>query len=352
MARMTSRKRRHKYYSGRAKKGSGGMNAVGGGMNAVGGGNMKKRKTRRVVQQSHNNNHCSPHSLKNGIVSGSCFTEDAINKITRAHNSNSPAVNNIPHNLSPKDKWLKLRENMSRIPKCDQDTCWLDNINLSVREKNLLKAQLFVPPRPRDWTKLPNTWLTNFDIADVLKQYEKSHPNFQFIGPSPIDYDSKPNKTKCVCDKLCNFSVENQLQTGKRKIGIVFNLDPHDKGGSHWVAKFIDLDDKFIFYFNSTGERIQPELKRFKNMVLEQGTQHLGEMDYHANIYEHQKSNTECGMYCLYFIITCLLREPDIFKPEDAQRQKLTKEELVAHFAGKQRIPDKLVEGYRKELFR
>jgi hypothetical protein len=308
-------------------------------------------KKKKFQQITPNNNHCSPHSLKNGIVSGSCFTKDAIDKITHAHNSHNPE-RIIPDHLSPKDKWLKLRENMSRIPKCDQDKCWLENIKLSDREKSLLKAQLFVPPRPRDWNKLPNTWLTNFDIANVLKQYEKSHPEFQFIGPSPIDYDTKPNKTKCVCDKLCNFSVEKQIQQGKRKIGIVFNLDPHDKGGSHWVAKFIDLDDKFVFYFNSTGERIQPELKRFKNMVLEQGTHHLGEMDYYANTYEHQKSNTECGMYCLYFIITCLLREPDIFKAEDVQQPKLTKTELVAHFAGKQRIPDKLVEEYRQEMFR
>ena len=35
------------------------------------------------------------------------------------------------------------------------------------------------------------------------------------------------------------------------KIGVIFNLDKHDQSGSHWVAMFIDLENKFFFYFDS-----------------------------------------------------------------------------------------------------
>jgi hypothetical protein len=234
--------------------------------------------------------------------------------------------------------------------KCDQETCWLKNIPLPEKDKRMIQTQLFVPPKPSEWDNKPNTWLTNYDIENVLRQYEKSYPLFQFIGPSPIDYDTKPNKTDCVCNKLCNFSVEKHFNQGKKKIGVVFNLDTHNKGGSHWVALFIDLEDNFLFYFNSTGEDMQPQLVKFKDMVLSQAKSFFRkEMDFYMNKVEHQRSNTECGMYCLYFIITCLLREPDIFKE---QKTGLTKKQLVSYFSGNKRIPDSLVEDYRKELFR
>jgi hypothetical protein len=305
------------------------------------------RKHKVITHKNKNKNHCSPHAMKNKIVSGSCFTKDAIQTITIAHNENNPSQR-ISETLSPREKWKKLKQKMSRIPNCEQDNCWLDRIPLKDHDKKLLKAQLFVPPKPREWDKFPNTWLTNFDIENVLNQYEKAYPTFRFIGPSPIDYDTRPNRSDCVCNNLCNFSVDENLKNGKTKIGIVFNLDPHNKSGSHWVAMFIDLEDKFLFYFNSTGENIQPLLKKFKNTVIEQGVKRLGKMDYHVNTYEHQRSNTECGMYCLYFIITCLLRETDILKEDSEQR--MTTAELVQYFT-KERIPDKVVEEYREELF-
>jgi hypothetical protein len=287
--------------------------------------------------------------MKNKIVTGSCFTKDAIQTITAAHNKNNPALH-ISDRLSPTEKWTKLKETMGRIPHCEQDKCWLKNIPLREHDKKLLQAQLFVPPKPSEWSKYPNTWLTNFDIENVLNQYEKSHPAFRFIGPSPIDYDTKTNSANCVCNNLCNFSIDENLKKGKTKIGVVFNLDPHNKGGSHWVAMFIDLEDKFVFYFNSTGENIQPLLKKFKDTIVGQGVKRLGKMDYHVNTYEHQKTNTECGMYCLYFIITCLLRETDIFVDADGTGKKMDTAQLVEYFTEK-RIPDKLVEDYRGELF-
>jgi hypothetical protein len=313
-------------------------------------GKIANTRTRVITR---NNNHCSPHALKNSIVPGSCFTKDAIQIITEAHNKQNPNLL-IANDLSPKKKWIQLKESMSRIPTCDQETCWLKNIQLPDKEKNMIQAQLFVPPKPSEWNEKPNTWLTNFDIENVLRQYEKSYPKFSFIGPSPIDYDTKPNKTQCVCNKLCNFSMEKQLKMGKTKIGVVFNLDTHNKGGSHWVAMFIDLEDKFLFYFNSTGEKMQPQLVKFKDMIISQGKHVLGHMDFYVNTVEHQRSNTECGMYCLYFIITCLLRESDIFTAADkTTKTGLTKEQLITYFTGKnKRIPDSLVEEYREELFR
>ena len=172
-----------------------------------------KRKPKKLTRSK---NYCSPAALKDQVVSGSCFTDSAIETITDAYNKNNPNKQ-IDNRLTSKDKWVKLRNSMSRIPKCEQDKCWLQNIPLKDRERNMLKAQLFVPPRPSEWKKDPNTWLTNFDIEKVLNQYEEAYPEFHFIGPSPINYDTRPNKKDCVCNKLCNLSVKEQLSNGKKK---------------------------------------------------------------------------------------------------------------------------------------
>ena len=99
------------------------------------------------------------------------------------------------------------------------------------------------------WKKNPEEWLNSVDIEDVMKQYEKKVPTFMFIGPSPIDFDKHLLYGECVWDELCKFKLENILKKGKNKIGIIFNLDPHYKNGSHWISMFIDIRKKFIFFF-------------------------------------------------------------------------------------------------------
>jgi hypothetical protein len=103
-------------------------------------------------------------------------------------------------------------------------------------EKTKWREQLFVPKKPSDWNKDPNAWLSNFDISKVLNQYEKAFPYFHSIGPSSVDYDAKRNADNCVCNSLCNLSIEHEWNRGIRKLGIVFNESEHDKDGTHWVA--------------------------------------------------------------------------------------------------------------------
>ena len=87
-------------------------------------------------------------------------------------------------------------------------------------------------------------------VADWMEQYVETYLNFLYLGPSPIDFDTIKDGT-CVWPTLCNLSIENEMKRGINKIGIVLNLDKSSGGGSHWVAIFIDLKRKFIFYFES-----------------------------------------------------------------------------------------------------
>ena len=110
-----------------------------------------------------------------------------------------------------------------------------------------------------------------------------------------------------------------------RKIAIAFNLDKHTGPGTHWVSMFIDIEARFIFYFDSAGSKIPKEIMSLVKRIQKQGL----ELSYRFKFIEnypmtHQHSNTECGMYSLFFIITMLLENPDVSENQ-IKRSELTK---------------------------
>ena len=90
-------------------------------------------------------------------------------------------------------------------------------------------------------------------------------------------------------------------------MGIIFNLDKHNKDGSHWVAMFVNIKKKKIYYFDSYGENIPGRINKFANKIKAQANSlNLGKFELLVNKKRHQYSNSECGMYSLYFIIQML----------------------------------------------
>jgi hypothetical protein len=177
-----------------------------------------------------------------------------------------------------------------------------------------------------------NTWLNNFDIENVLNQYEELTSDFEFIGPVPIDFDTKLGALgRCVSDALCALSVESLWKAGKRKIGVVFNLDPHDKGGSHWIAMYSDLSTGSIYFFDSYGMAPPKEVVALMNRIKEQGDRLVGTLiktriagqlpnspNYkeistagpfriYYNTKRFQYKNSECGPFSMNFIVDLLL---------------------------------------------
>jgi len=86
---------------------------------------------------------------------------------------------------------------------------------------------------------------------------------------------------------------------------MIFNLDPHFKGGSHWVGLYIDLKKKnkpFIAYFDSYGYKTPPLIARLmRSFKLQIKGCELG-----FNARRFQYGNSECGMFSMYFII-CMM---------------------------------------------
>lgn len=270
-------------------------------------------------------------SRLSGKKQQTCYLDDELKELKRLWNLRHPDVlikDDDSYNI-----WLQLKNNMSSI--CNEESCWLKQ---KFSEKsNFDKAKLlnyaFAPKSPEKWKKNINEWLSSVDIEKVMKQWEQRVPSFIFLGPSPIDFDDTLNNG-CVWPDLCGFNLKKHIQNEKNKIGIIFNLDKHYQDGSHWVSLFINVSKGFICYFDSNGSRCPGRIMELVKRIKKQGKQLNYDFRFiQNNPQQHQKHNTECGMYSLFFTINMLSehKEPEYFKEHS--------------------IPDKDMEKYRPVYF-
>lgn len=314
---------------------------------------------------------CHPDALRNPTITpNSCLTRKKIEQLKTAYNSKHPYRKILATNPA-----VIYRELTKRFPECKKDEkCWIRKI---IGEKALDK--IYRPISPDDWKQNPVEWLSNLDIGAVMKQYEETYPEFDFLGPVPIDFDKdvsevekevrqkikildsggkkkkKRDESKCVSVEVCGFHLAEKIKLGKTKIGIVFNLSPSTSSGSHWVSLYVHLPDSvgackpsavegvvakggeklaedtgngdwnnetpYCFFFDSAGGKVPKEIEdliaRFQTewaeyvaTASETGMRGLApKMFYDSNVRtktEHQRGNTECGVYSIFFVVTML----------------------------------------------
>ena len=181
---------------------------------------------------------------------------------------------------------------------------------LSDLEKRTLSHKWLRPAMPEAWKKDPDMWLDSNNIREVMLQYEEAYPHFKFLGPYPIDF-AAPVKNNtgaetCLINEMCSIDLDGTDLKGKTMIGIIYNLDKHDESGSHWVANFINIPKKQCFYFDSYGMEVPKEIYKFmQSLGVQEPNIHLG-----WNGRRFQYSNSECGMYSMYFIDRMIAGEP------------------------------------------
>jgi hypothetical protein len=245
---------------------------------------------------------------------------------------------------SLKGIWLELQKKMNCDCATSFDDCWYNKIkNTELRDK--ISKYIFAPTHPKTWNKNPSEWLSNFDILKVLKQYETTYKHFKFFEPTTIDFDLKLSQNKCVSDEICNIDIEKYINDGKTEFGFIFNLDNYQGQGTHWVSFYISVKYKFAFFFDSSGENIPVEVKRLKNRIVKQLKKN-GRIKFYQNApFNHQKGNSECGMYSLYFITTMLTKQID--------NTRVSINTLINYFKGKYkgRITDAQMNDTRWKLF-
>lgn len=265
--------------------------------------------------------YCSP--VKNTRKGNGCFSKDSLEKLIESWNKIN-SNNKIIYNKTDSNKklWEYLNNKLTGICDKDQDWCWAGAIENMTNDKDVKQTVKKVankdlrPEKPLEWEKNPRTWLSNFDIDKVMRQYESNKQNkYKFLGVYPIDFNSKDKFGKCLFKEFCNIDINDYIKKGIKYIGLITNLDKHDEPGSHWTSTFIILDPKLksygAYYYDSTAKKIPSYVLTFLKDVKKQ-IEDIYPINSNKKFFlkynnkQHQKKNTECGVFSILFQIRWL----------------------------------------------
>jgi hypothetical protein len=211
--------------------------------------------------------------------------------------------------------------NVSTVCTPTNEHCVLDMAKqIPANERELIRKKYLRPRRPNEWKSDPDQWLDNYNIAAVMEQYQSANKWFRFVGVFPIDFSIQDPYSqgirKCLQPEICNLDIVEEQKKGIRALGFVFNLDPHNKSGSHWVALYcwIGSDNekqsesglgatrKWCAYFDSYGYAPPHYIANLMRWLKSQDTR----MKLMYNARRFQYGGSECGMFSLYFLI-CMI---------------------------------------------
>lgn len=301
-------------------------------------GGAAKDRSKSVTPRSHRTTldhagFCAPGRIPHYEQYGTCFTRDELLRLIDLYNQ-SPATSKNRIQLSGQEDERQLsrildaklrRANAKAQTQCSKeattDLCILEQPFIKEQSSHLyhlFKKAAFRPPKPVPWYKNKHTWLNTFNIQDVLKQYEQYDPTFKMLGVVPMDWadalgpSGKP-QGYCLEPQVCNVRLSELRAAGKTDFGIVFNLDPHTKSGSHWVSAFCHFehdDPKFgICYFDSYAMKPPKPVLAFMASIKKQIEEILPEYanDFQVKYNQDRKqyNGSECGMFCILFIVLC-----------------------------------------------
>jgi hypothetical protein len=219
-------------------------------------------------------NYCAPdkEAQESFRQTKTCFTLSSLQKLARAWNERASrlGLGEKPITDIPKKNkqvlWRELNGRMKdhcALPGKNaggaQEGCWVDKLSM---EEHSEPSQDLRYPKPAKWYANPRMWLNNFDIEDVMEQYERE-PSFQynFLGVYPMDFAD-------IYTELNDLKWSGLTKGGTCKyIGMITNLDDHDEPGSHWTSFFAVLDPRLpsfgAYYYDSVSVPPTKEIKAF-----------------------------------------------------------------------------------------
>jgi hypothetical protein len=257
--------------------------------------------------------HCAPRRVAHYMTQNTCFTPEELVRIGEEYNIRNPSNPIQIENLdTPKNLLQTLDQRFEQAcqGQSSKERCWIDHLRLSELSKN------FRPTQPKSWKQNKYEWLSSTDIETALNQYQELDQSFVFLGAVPIDFADRKNPGgDCISRHVCSFNIHDALRDGKTDFAMVINLDPHHKSGSHWVCCFCHFypdDPKFgICFFDSAGKRPKRHILDFMRSIKQEVSKAYAKdvskffrMKYNAK--QKQFGDSECGMFCIAFIITCL----------------------------------------------
>jgi hypothetical protein len=176
---------------------------------------------------------------------------------------------------------------------------------------------------------------------------EIGYPNYYHIDFQMIDFMELKtplatlNLAKFLSPKdsslfLSQSDKNAALPKNKNKIGCVLNTDVSTGKGIHWFCVFIDMSKDVISieFFNSSGNKPKPPVHQWM-IQMEEQCNNMGKKCERiiASQNRHQYSDTECGPYSCYYILSRI-------------------QDVPYQYFMNNRIPDEKVTELRKQIFR
>jgi hypothetical protein len=242
---------------------------------------------------------CSPRKAGFKIENDncdSCYKLKTLREMARGINKHTKYKITGINRRGREDIWHDIHAIMNERSTCKSEMCWIkDNVidKLAGHVKEEVRLKTFRPIMPLSWEKNINEWLSTIDIAAVLKQYDDNYPEFKLHGPTPIDFHLKDNAGKCKVDNLCAINLNDLLNGGIRKIGIVFNTDPHYKSGQHWISLYVDLYDDSCIFSGKKGKHRNKKHRnnKHRNKKHRNNTHRKHSIRYHTHRKESESSD-------------------------------------------------------------
>ncbi len=204
---------------------------------------------------------------------GVCSDERTLNIIKK----------NIHVDGSPKE----VIEKAKTMTGCTTESCVVQRY----ADQDIVE-RLFLPRGPRESTD----WLSNVNIDSALSQYEPF--NYYHIPFQMRDFANSDNELS-----RADFPA---LSKKYKCAGCALNTDVSSGRGKHWVSFFVDFVNGTVEYFDSGGI---PAPDEFVALVVK-CARVLNYKDVFLTTVQHQRENTECGVYTLYYITSRIMGVP------------------------------------------
>ena len=260
---------------------------------------------------------CAPGTI---FKEGSCFSLEQLHDMVDIYNCfiNMNMIEGAEI-INKSDNKLDMLKTLvsALINACSDDICLIKESYIYKYVNNSNTVRPFGPSGQF-------TWLSNFNIQDVIRQYEKISTDFKFLGVVPMDFNKFNNIN------IQSFNIEKLYNKGIYKIGIIVNTDNHNQSGSHWVSVFCNLQKLQLYYYDSVANPPSKQIRELIKYVAElcyykkhgyntkltgkvmsdnsqrSNYEMMPDFDIKYNTVKHQYENSECGLYCINFIIRML----------------------------------------------
>jgi hypothetical protein len=191
---------------------------------------------------------------------------------------------------------------------------------------------------PCDQTAEDCPWLSNNELDLAGESFEKKYKDHKALGFHMINFDERQTALgEITFEDLCN----NKCKT----MSCVLNTDRYGGPGKHWLCVFLDARKPTVSveFFNSSGNPPAKSLSYWVERMASEaeacGRRAIrvfngAEANNSISIGKaHQRKNSECGVYSIYYIWSRLKGIP------------------YSEFT-KKVIPDEVMKKFRAKIFR